>query len=26
VLAREALALSGRDDPSLRELLDGDQR
>jgi predicted short-subunit dehydrogenase-like oxidoreductase (DUF2520 family) len=26
VLAREALALSGRDDPALRELLDGDQR
>jgi predicted short-subunit dehydrogenase-like oxidoreductase (DUF2520 family) len=26
VLAREALELSGRDDPALRELLDGDQR
>jgi predicted short-subunit dehydrogenase-like oxidoreductase (DUF2520 family) len=26
VLAREALALSGRDDPALRELLDGDER
>ncbi len=24
-LAREALALSGRDDPALRELLDGDE-